>query len=101
MQLKYDVDLDADRRARRNAPIAITPTVLGAPETEVTSVRIEVSHDDGSTLHRQTAVLYRDGGWKVFPAAPPSASFVSLRTTAADETGGRSHQTVIRAFGLR
>ncbi|SDN10250.1 hypothetical protein SAMN05444921_11924 [Streptomyces wuyuanensis] len=100
VQLDYDVDLDADGRARRNAAVAITPVVLGAPETEVTSVRIEVSYDDGSTWHRQKAV-HRDGTWKAFPAAPASASFVSLRTTATDETGGSVTQTVIRAYGLR
>ncbi|MFF7716739.1 S8 family serine peptidase [Streptomyces sp. NPDC007988] len=100
VQLDYDVDLDADGRARRTAALAVTPTVLGAPGAEVSSVRVEVSYDDGAGWHRPRTV-HRDGTWKVSPAAPASASYVSLRTTATDETGGSVTQTVIRAYGLR
>lgn len=100
VQLDYGVDLDADGRARRSADLTVTPSVLGAPENKVSSVRLEVSYDDGTTWHRQKAV-HRDGSWKTILAAPHSASFASLRTTATDARGSSISQTIIRAYGLR
>ncbi|KOV69940.1 hypothetical protein ADL00_10065 [Streptomyces sp. AS58] len=100
VQLDYGVDLDADGRARRGADLSVTPSVLGAPETDVSAVRVEVSYDDGATWHRQKTVQ-RDGVWKADLSAPHSASFVSLRTTATDESGGSISQTVMRAYGLK
>ncbi|MEV7992747.1 S8 family serine peptidase [Streptomyces sp. NPDC086077] len=100
VQLDYGVDLDTDGRARRNAALTVIPSVLGAPSTEVSSVRLEVSYDDGVTWHRQQTVQ-RDGAWRTSLSAPRSASFVSLRTVATDETGSSITQSVIRAYGLR
>ncbi|MGW3664702.1 S8 family serine peptidase [Streptomyces sp. NPDC005141] len=100
VQLDYGVDLNAEGEARRTAGLTLTPSVLGAPKTDVSSVRLEVSYDDGTSWHRQNT-LHHNGTWKALLAAPDSASFVSLRTTAKDETGGSVTQTVIRAYGLK
>ncbi|MGW2049916.1 S8 family serine peptidase [Streptomyces sp. NPDC001858] len=100
VQLDYRVDLDDEGRARRNADLTLTPSVAGAPRTDVSSLRLEISYDDGATWHRQKTV-HRGGVWKADLDAPRSASFVSLRTTAKDETGGSITQTVTRAYGLR
>ncbi|WP_432043938.1 S8 family serine peptidase [Streptomyces cadmiisoli] len=100
VQLDYAVDLDLDGRARRIADLSITPSVLGAPATKVSSVRLEVSYDDGATWHRQKAIRH-NGSWTTVLLAPHSASFVSLRTTATDEKGSSVSQTIIRAHGLK
>ncbi|MCX4912007.1 S8 family serine peptidase [Streptomyces sp. NBC_00687] len=100
VQLDYGVDLDAEGKARRTADLALMPSVLGAPKTGVSSVKLEVSYDDGATWRRQNT-LHHGGTWKTLLAAPDSASFVSLRTTAKDESGGSVTQTVLRAYGLK
>ncbi|MFI8448933.1 S8 family serine peptidase [Streptomyces erythrochromogenes] len=100
VQLDYAVDLDADGRARRTAPLHITPLVPGAPGAKVSSVRLEVSYDEGATWHRPRTV-HRDGTWKASLDAPASASSVSLRTTAEAGRGSSVAQTVIRAYGLK
>ncbi|MFD9523090.1 S8 family serine peptidase [Streptomyces sp. NPDC059979] len=100
VQLDYAVDLDADGKARRTAPLHVTPLVLGAPGTKASAFGLEVSYDDGATWHRPKTV-HRDGTWKASLNAPASASFVSLRTTATDGKDGRIAQTVIRAYGLK
>ncbi|MEU3791224.1 S8 family serine peptidase [Streptomyces fructofermentans] len=100
VQLDYAAELNDEGKARRTAGLAVTPSVLGAPHTGIASVRVEVSYDDGGTWHRQNT-LHRDNTWNTHLAAPESASFVSLRTTAKDTTGRSITQTVIRAYGLK
>ncbi|MFJ4467806.1 S8 family serine peptidase [Streptomyces sp. NPDC089424] len=100
VQLDYGVDLDTDGRARRSAALTLTPSVLGAPENEVSSVRLDVSYDDGTTWHRMRTSR-RDGAWTAHLSAPRSATFVSLRAVATDGTGASISQRVMRAFGLR
>ncbi|MER5602965.1 PA domain-containing protein [Streptomyces sp. NPDC002265] len=99
VQLDYAVELNAQGEASRTSSLTLTPSVLGAPHTRVSSVHLEVSYDNGATWHRQTAA-HHDGTWTTRLAAPRTASFVSLRTTAEDETEGTITQTVIRAYGL-
>ncbi|MFE6961634.1 S8 family serine peptidase [Streptomyces sp. NPDC057696] len=100
VQLDYAVDLNTEGKARRTAALALTPSVLGSPKTGMSSLKLEVSYDDGATWHRQNT-LRHDDTWTTVLTAPDSASYVSLRTTAKDTTKGSITQTVIRAYGLK
>ncbi|MGW3247802.1 S8 family serine peptidase [Streptomyces sp. NPDC001070] len=101
VQLDYGTELDAAGRAHRTSDVSITPSVLGTSATDaVSSVRLEVSYDDGATWHRQDLEA-RQGVWRTSLHAPASAAFVSLRTSATARAGGSVSQTVVRAFGLR
>lgn len=101
VQLDYGTDLDAEGRSRRKGDISITPSVLGSSAQDaVSSVRLEVSYDDGATWKQQD-LKSRQGTWNTTLNAPSSAAFVSLRTTATARDGGSVSQTVIRAFGLK
>ncbi|WP_406387483.1 S8 family serine peptidase [Streptomyces sp. NBC_00887] len=100
VQLDYEVNLDAEGRARRNAALEVTPSVLGDPGTNVSSLGLEVSYDDGATWHRPRTTHHK-GTWKTSLAAPKAASFVTLRATARDEKGGSITQTLTRAYGLK
>ncbi|WP_327111273.1 hypothetical protein OG206_01365 [Streptomyces sp. NBC_01341] len=100
VQLDYDVDQDADGKARRNAAVDITPSVPGAPDREVSSLGLEVSCDGGASWHRPKTSRH-GGAWEARLSAPASASFVSLRTAAKDDGGGTITQTLVRAYGLR
>ncbi|MFG2304508.1 S8 family serine peptidase [Actinacidiphila glaucinigra] len=101
VQLDYGTDLDAEGRSRRKGDISITPSVLGSSAQDVvSSVRLEVSYDDGASWKQQD-LKSGQGTWSTTLNAPSSAAFVSLRTTATALTGGSVSQTVIRAFGLK
>lgn len=101
VQLDYGTDLDAEGRSRRKGEISVTPSVLGSSvQDAVSSVRLEVSYDDGASWKQQD-LKNRQGTWSTTLSAPSSAAFVSLRTTATARAGGSVSQTVIRAFGLK
>ncbi|GGL04645.1 peptidase [Sphaerisporangium melleum] len=102
IQLDYDVDTDVSGRARRHASLAVTPLhledVRGAGA--IRAATLEVSYDDGATW--RTTRLRKDGTtWRTDLAAPASASYATLRTTAADSEGNTVSQTITRAFGLK
>jgi hypothetical protein len=69
---------------------------LAAPRR--TSVRVEVSFDQGATW-RQVRVSGRDGRWVA--DVPAGKGSVSLRVRARDGAGNAVEQTVIRAYVLR
>ncbi|MFE0627553.1 S8 family serine peptidase [Streptomyces sp. NPDC058864] len=101
VQLDYGTELDAAGRAHRSGDVSITPSVLGTSAKDaVSSVRLEVSYDDGASWHRQD-LKERQGAWRTTLRAPSAAAFVSLRTSATARNGGSVSQTVIRAFGLK
>ncbi|WP_063822851.1 S8 family serine peptidase [Kribbella flavida] len=67
----------------------------GAARGTLTSLKVEVSYDDGATwraarLNGQTAVIEH----------PQRAGYVSLRATATDSEGTKAEQTVIHAYRL-
>ncbi|MDG4783651.1 S8 family serine peptidase [Micromonospora sp. WMMD961] len=102
VQLDYGTDVDAAGRAKRGSDFSITPVVVGstAARDAVSSLRLEVSYDDGKTWQRQD-LKEKKGTWRVFLDAPHRADFVSIRVTAEQRNGGGVTQTVTRAFGLR
>ncbi|MGV9703213.1 S8 family serine peptidase [Streptomyces sp. NPDC003483] len=101
-QLDYGTDLDGAGRAARTSGFSVHPVVLGsdAAKDAVTSVRLEVSYDDGTSWHPQALTETR-GSWRARLHAPAGAKFVSIRVTAEQRNDGGVRQTVNRAFGLR
>ncbi|GIF72590.1 S8 family serine peptidase [Asanoa siamensis] len=105
LQIRYDVDPDADGSVRRDAKVGVTveqraPVSVGLTPVSVAgggtprTPRVEVSYDDGATWVR----LSDRGGYRL--DAPRKARFASLRVTAADSAGNGVTQTIVRAFGL-
>jgi hypothetical protein len=60
---------------------------------------VELSYDDGATW-RVVTLEPTDGGWRTKLAAPSTARYATLRTTARDDQDNRVQQTIIRAVGL-
>ncbi|MEU5905869.1 S8 family serine peptidase [Micromonospora sp. NPDC047467] len=102
LQLDYEADVDTTGRAKRRSDLSIVPVVVGGPAAQdpVSSVRFEVSYDDGATWQRQD-LNEENGTWQASLNAPNRADFVSIRVTAKQRNGGGVSQTVTRAFGLR
>ncbi|MFE5110584.1 S8 family serine peptidase [Streptomyces sp. NPDC056663] len=101
-QLDYGTDLDLAGRARRTSVFSVKPVVVGsdAAEDAVTSVKLEVSYDDGASWHPQ-AMKENKGTWQTQLHAPARAGYVSIRVTAEQRNGGGISQTISRAFGLK
>ncbi|MEO3817553.1 S8 family serine peptidase [Plantactinospora sp. B24E8] len=101
VQLDYGTEVDLDGRAKRRSDFTITPVVVGstAATDAVSSVRLEISYDDGVTWQRQD-LKEKKGDWRTTLTAPHQADFASIRVTATQHNGGGVTQTVIRAFGL-
>ncbi|MEQ8144831.1 BTAD domain-containing putative transcriptional regulator [Streptomyces sp. OP7] len=100
VQLDYGIDLDAEGRAKRTSDLVLTPVALGGDRSAPTSVRLDVSYDDGATWQRQD--LREDkGSWRAKLKAPSRAGYVSLRVVVGQRDGDGVTQTVTRAFGLR
>ncbi|KUN18845.1 hypothetical protein AQJ23_39570 [Streptomyces antibioticus] len=101
VQLDYGTDVDLAGRAKRTSMFSVQPVVLGstAADDTVSSVRLEVSYDDGATWRQQN--LKQDkGSWQTRLHAPSGAGYVSLRVSVQQRNGGGVTQTVTRAFGL-
>ncbi|GLY93844.1 S8 family serine peptidase [Actinoplanes sp. NBRC 103695] len=101
IQLDYAVDTDVAGKAARNAALTISALTLpnAGNAGAIRTVGLEVSYDDGATW--QPAQLRQaNRGWRTHLAAPASAQFVSLRTTARDAKGNAVDQRITRAFGL-
>ena len=69
---------------------------VAAPRS--TSLKAEVSFDEGKSWRKVTTVGALGHYVAVVPAGKGS---VSLRVAAADNTGNKVSQTVIRAYGLK
>ncbi|MFI6757528.1 S8 family serine peptidase [Micromonospora sp. NPDC050417] len=102
VQLDYGTDLDAEGRAKHRTDFSVTPVVLGSTSAQdaVSSLRLDVSYDDGATWQRQD-LKDKKGTWQASLSAPHRADYVSIRVTATQRNGGGVTQTVTRAFGLR
>ncbi|MGW0692986.1 S8 family serine peptidase [Streptomyces sp. NPDC002738] len=101
-QLDYGTDLDLAGRAKRKSAFSITPVVLGsdAAKDAVSSLKLEVSYDDGASWRPQD-LKENKGTWQTTVNAPSRASYVSIRITAKQRNGGGITQTITRAFGLK
>ncbi|MGV9308872.1 S8 family serine peptidase [Nonomuraea sp. NPDC003727] len=103
MAVRYTpAGLDDHNRAR---PASLTRLPLsvernpGAAKAEVTSVRLEMSTDDGTTW-RRIPVVRTGSGWTAAVPNPGTAGFVSLRASAHDSAGASVTQTITRAYAV-
>ncbi|TWD80663.1 subtilisin family serine protease [Kribbella amoyensis] len=101
LQVDYDVPVDLNGKA-----LGLVPHVLGlkvrqqagAPAPRSTSLRTEVSFDEGTTWRKVATV----GAYGQYVAMIPAGKgTVSLRVVAGDNAGNKVTQTVIRAYGLK
>ncbi|MEV0146831.1 MULTISPECIES: S8 family serine peptidase [unclassified Nonomuraea] len=94
--------LDSFNRARPGTVTRLPVRVErnpGAPQAGVTSLRLEMSSDDGATWHPLPSAP-AGSGWTAAVPNPRTAGFVSLRATATDVSGTTVKQTVIRAYAV-
>jgi hypothetical protein len=101
IQLDYAVGTDRAGRAGRTFDLTVATSTLASATGagKVTTLTLDVSYDDGATWHRATPRASA-GGWSARIAAPRTARFVTLRTTARDTRGNSVDQRITRAFGL-
>lgn len=94
--------LDSFNRARPGTVTRLPVRVErnpGAPQAKVTSLRLEMSSDDG-TSWRPLPSVPTGSGWTAVVPNPRTPGFVSLRVTATDTSRTTVKQTVIRAYAV-
>jgi hypothetical protein len=106
MKLDYRVEtnLRGDVRAGAKHPISVRPSAsdLGTLPGKVTKVKLDVSYNGGRSWHKVTLNKRTGGWWKgAFTAPKRHGGFVSVRASAAMNSGYGIQQEVIRAYGLR
>ncbi|MFF3254699.1 hypothetical protein ACFYWP_27610 [Actinacidiphila glaucinigra] len=88
-------------RTAKSPVFSVKPVVpAGGAKDAVSSVRLEVSYDDGASWRTQD-LKAANGTWQARLHAPAGADYVSVRVTAKQLNGGGVTQTVNRAFGLK
>ncbi|WP_282696550.1 S8 family serine peptidase [Streptomyces sp. CC208A] len=99
-----ETDLHGDVKAGTVQRITLTPVSMdrGTVPGTVTTVTLDVSHDDGSTWRKVTLTKGADGSWTgSFTTAKKPGGFVSLRASAGTDGGFGVKNEIIRAYGLR
>ncbi|MFG2591383.1 S8 family serine peptidase [Streptomyces sp. NPDC048438] len=104
LDYKLGTDLHGDVKAGENQRIGLKPVSMdgGTVPGKVTTVKLDVSYDDGATWRKVTLAKGAHGYWTgSFRTAKKSSGFVSVRASAATERGFSVKNEVIRAYGLR
>lgn len=98
--VRFAPELSDENRLQATGEVTIPVTVDAAPEAPyVTSLRVDVSFDDGETW-QEGPVLETDGGSTIAVKHPEGAEFVSLRAEAEVADGTAVEQTIIRAYAV-
>ncbi|MFB7375234.1 S8 family serine peptidase [Streptomyces sp. NPDC056222] len=104
LDYKLELDLHGDVKANATQEIALKPVSMGLgslPGT-VTTVKLDVSYDDGATWHKVTVTKGADGRWTgSFRTAKKPGGFISVRASAETDSGFSVKNEIIRAYGLR
>jgi len=103
LALQFTPPVDDRNRAPAGIPFVVPVSVArmpGTPASDIVSLSLEASYDDGATWHR-AFVVGRGPTRAALVFHPAHAAFVSLRGTASDAAGNRVEQTVIHAYALR
>ncbi|MEJ8641279.1 S8 family serine peptidase [Streptomyces sp. MS1.HAVA.3] len=104
LDYKLESDLHGDIKANATQEIALKPVSMGlgtVPGT-VTTVKLDVSYDDGATWQKVTVTKGAGGRWTgSFKAAKKPGGFVSVRASAQTDSGFSVKNEIIRAYGLR
>ncbi|MET9854533.1 S8 family serine peptidase [Streptomyces sp. NPDC006450] len=104
LDYKLESDLHGDVRANATQQIALKPVSLNlsAVPGTVTTVKLDVSYDDGATWQKVSLTQGGDGYWKgSFRTAKKPGGFVSVRASAGTDSGFSVKNEIIRAYGLR
>lgn len=106
LNLDYELesDLHGDVKANTTQRIALKPVSmnLDAVPGKVTTVKLDVSYDDGATWQKVTLSKSSGGSWNgSFKTAKKPGGFVSVRASAATDRGFSVKNEIIRAYGLR
>jgi subtilisin family serine protease len=103
LDLRFAPGLDDQNRARAATPFVLPISVVrtsDASPSDIASLTLEVSFDDGVTWQRAPVLRVGHTGVALL-FHPAQAAFVSLRAIATDRAGGRVEETVIHAYALR
>ncbi|MCX5175296.1 hypothetical protein [Streptomyces virginiae] len=104
LDYKLESDLHGDLKAGAKQQIALKPVSMdrGTVPGTVSTVTLDVSHDDGATWQKVTLAKGAGGSWTgSFTTAERPGGFVSLRASAATDRGFGVKNEIIRAYGLR
>lgn len=104
LDYKLESDLHGDVKANANQQIALKPVSLNlsAVPGTITTVKLDVSYDDGATWQKVTLTKGADGYWAgSFRTAKKPGGFVSVRASAETDSGFSVKNEIIRAYGLR
>ncbi|WP_326786606.1 S8 family peptidase [Streptomyces sp. NBC_00151] len=104
LDYKLESDLHGDVKADATQKIALKPVSmdLGTVPGKVTTVKLDVSYDDGATWQKVTLAKGSDGYWKgSFRTAKKPGGFVSVRASAGTDRGYSVKNEIVRAYGLR
>ncbi|WP_234021175.1 S8 family serine peptidase [Streptomyces sp. 142MFCol3.1] len=104
LDYKLESDLHGDVQAHRTQKIALKPVSMdgGAVPGKVTTVKLDVSYDDGSTWQKVALTKGADGSWTgSFTTAKKPGGFLSVRASAEASGGFGVKNEIIRAYGLR
>ncbi|MFE1230367.1 S8 family serine peptidase [Streptomyces sp. NPDC058745] len=106
LNLDYSLatDLHGDVKANETQRIALKPVSMdgGTVPGKITTVKLDVSYDDGKTWQKVTLAKGSGGSWTgSFKPAKKPGGFVSVRASAATDGGFSVKNEIIRAYGLR
>lgn len=97
-------DLHGDVRAGATQRITLKPVSMdsGTVPGSVGTVKLDVSYDDGATWQKVALAKRPGGSWTgSFRTAKKPGGFVSVRASAATDSGYSVKNEIIRAYGLR
>jgi len=104
LNYKLESDLHGDVKANATQKIALKPVSMdgGTVPGKVTTVKLDVSYDDGATWQKVTLAKGADGYWTgSFRTAKKPGGFLSVRASAETNSGFGVKNDIIRAYGLR
>ncbi|MFF3415444.1 S8 family serine peptidase [Streptomyces sp. NPDC002698] len=104
LDYRLESDLHGDVKADATQKIALKPVSmgLGTVPGKVTTVKLDVSYDDGATWRKVTLAKGDGGYWQgSFRTAKKSGGFISVRASAGTDRGYSVKNEIVRAYGLR
>ncbi|MFJ8988775.1 S8 family peptidase [Streptomyces sp. NPDC102279] len=104
LNYKLDSDLHGDVKANTAQEIALKPVSMdgGTVPGKVTTVKLDVSYDDGATWQKVSLAKGAGGYWKgSFRTAKKPGGFLSVRASTSTSSGFGVKNEIVRAYGLR
>ncbi|KQX61378.1 S8 family serine peptidase [Streptomyces sp. Root1310] len=104
LDYRLESDLHGDVKADATQRIALKPVSmdLGTVPGKVTTVKLDVSYDDGATWQKVPLSKGAGGYWESsFRTAKKPGGFLSVRASARTDRGFSVSNDIIRAYGLR